>query len=154
MEQMKRWREALAIYEKADNYGRELEPYSRFLSSRVAKEVDHVAEQIKSSKFRIHAESILQTDVPVQEMKDLTIKDRLPLSATDRLDDYVEEGLVKAGSPRVINMPPSMEPALCKPLFFDVALNHVKFPDLEDKIEPVRGGISGVVKSMLNWRRK
>jgi len=151
---MKRWREALAIYEKADNYGRELEPYSRFLSSRVAKEVDHVAEQIKSSKFRIHAESILQTDVPVQEMKDLTIKDRLPLSATDRLDDYVEEGLVKAGSPRVINMPPSMEPAPCKPLFFDVALNHVKFPDLEDKIEPVRGGISGVVKSMLNWRRK
>ncbi|KAK2718222.1 signal recognition particle subunit SRP68-like [Artemia franciscana] len=152
LEQMKRWREALAIYEKADNYGRELEPYSRFLSSRVAKEVDHVAEQIKSSKFRIHAESILQTDVPVQEMKDLTIKDRLPLS--DRLDDYVEEGLVKAGSPRVINMPPSMEPAPCKPLFFDVALNHVKFPDLEDKIEPVRGGISGVVKSMLNWRRK
>lgn len=51
-------------------------------------------------------------------------------------------------------MPPSMEPAPCKPLFFDVALNHVKFPDLEDKIEPVRGGIGGVVKSIFNWRRK
>lgn len=50
----------------------------------------------------------------------------------------------------------------CKPLFFDLALNHIDFPSLDDKIEtkkqaagPAVGGLTGLVKGLWGgWGMK
>jgi signal recognition particle subunit SRP68 len=52
-------------------------------------------------------------------------------------------------------MPPDFEPVPCKPLFFDIALGMVQFPNLDDRIEKKKesgapgGGLSGFVKGWL-----
>jgi len=38
----------------------------------------------------------------------------------------------------------------CKPVFFDLALNHIELPNLEDRMEKKKeSGISGMVKGWL-----
>lgn len=48
----------------------------------------------------------------------------------------------------MIHFPPEPEPIPCKPLFFDVASNHIDLPDIEHRLEKKKeaGGISGMVK--------
>lgn len=66
----------------------------------------------------------------------------------DKLDYYVEDKTVTTKKPNLINFPPDFEPIPCRPLFFDLALNHIDFPSLEDKLEQKKaaGGITGMVK--------
>lgn len=51
-----------------------------------------------------------------------------------------------------------MEEIPCKPLFFDVALNYVKFPTFKKQLpvsDPVnKEGISGFVKGLWGWGGK
>ena len=47
-----------------------------------------------------------------------------------------------------------MTPVACKPLFFDLALNHVAFPSLAANIETKKAagsGITGLFKGFLGW---
>ena len=75
----------------------------------------------------------------------------------DRLDDYVEDKSLVSKKPFVTVFPPEFEPIPCRPLFFDLALNHIDFPSLEDKLESSQkkqagaggGGLSGFVKGWL-----
>lgn len=63
----------------------------------------------------------------------------------------------------LVESPPDFRPAPCKPLFFDLALNHVRFPSLEEKLEPSdkgqvpsadnKSGLSGLVKGWF-WGSK
>lgn len=89
-----------------------------------------------------------------------------PLS--ERMDEYVEDQcLLNHTNPRVLPMPPPLSPVPCKPLFFDLALNHIEFPSLEDNLpEPEApspaqqkaaeqpGGLSGLVKGLWGWGSK
>ena len=80
----------------------------------------------------------------------------------DRLDQYVEDASLTSSSPRVAQVPPPMTSVSCKPLFFDLALNHVEFPSLDDKTETkkqaaagVSGGLTGLVKGLWGgWGSK
>lgn len=69
----------------------------------------------------------------------------------DRLDDYIEDKSLTTKKPNLAKFPPDFEPIPCRPLFFDLALNHVDFPSLDDKMEQKKaaGGLTGMVKGWL-----
>jgi len=74
----------------------------------------------------------------------------------ERLSQYKEDQSLNTKNPNVFKLTPEMEAIPCKPLFFDLALNYVELPSLEDKLEsPGKGksaaGISGFVKGFLGW---
>ena len=70
-----------------------------------------------------------------------------PSALTDRFDKFV---LTPAGTkPLLAPLPPNYEPIPHKPLFFDLALNHVEYPSLEHRVEKKAGGITGFVKGLL-----
>ena len=60
-----------------------------------------------------------------------------------------------AKNTKLVHFPPEPQPVPCKPLFFDIALNHIDLPDLEHRMEKKKeaGGISGLVKGWL-WGGK
>ena len=51
------------------------------------------------------------------------------------------------------SLPPDYQALPCKPLFFDLALNHVEFPSLAHQAEKKPGGITGLVKGWI-WGSK
>ncbi|KAL3877845.1 hypothetical protein ACJMK2_035489 [Sinanodonta woodiana] len=72
----------------------------------------------------------------------------------ERLDQYVEDASLISKKPNLVHFPPDFEPIPCRPLFFDLALNNVDFPSLEDKMESKKtGGLTGFVKGWL-WGGK
>lgn len=66
----------------------------------------------------------------------------------DRLNEYVEDQSLVLKRLNLTKFPPDFESVPAKPLFFDLALNLVQFPSLEDKVEqkPQAGGITGYFK--------
>ncbi|RWS19824.1 signal recognition particle subunit SRP68-like protein, partial [Leptotrombidium deliense] len=74
----------------------------------------------------------------------------------ERLDEYVEDNSLASGNATLVDFPPKFRPIPCKPLFFDLALNHIQFPSLEEEISgPKGGGLTGFVKGWLSagWRK-
>lgn len=66
----------------------------------------------------------------------------------------MEDPSLTSATPNVIKLPPTMMPVPCKPLFFDLALNHVTFPSLAENMESKKTaatGISGLVKNLWSW---
>lgn len=54
--------------------------------------------------------------------------------------------------PNLVQFPPDFQPIPCKPLFFDLALNHVAFPTLDDKVEQKgKGGLTGYIKGIFGF---
>lgn len=54
----------------------------------------------------------------------------LPLA--QRLSVYDDSA---AAAKRLSDVPPALEPIACKPLFFDLALSDVQFPDLTERLQ-------------------
>lgn len=74
-----------------------------------------------------------------------------------RLDEFVEDLSLTTATPNVIKLPPTMAPVPCKPLFFDLALNHISFPSLAENMENKKStgaGITGFVKGLWGWGGK
>jgi len=71
------------------------------------------------------------------------------------LYEYVEDPMLASKRLNLTKFPPDFEPIPSKPLFFDLALNLVQFPSLEDKVEqkPQAGGITNYFKGWL-WGGK
>jgi signal recognition particle subunit SRP68 len=73
------------------------------------------------------------------------------------LDVYYEDENLVNGNPNVIKLPLDYEPIPCKPLFFDLALNHVELPSFEDKIDAKKQtqqpqqGVKGFFKGLLGF---
>lgn len=82
----------------------------------------------------------------------------------DRLDSYAEDPSLSGprrtpGAQPFIPMPPDFEPVAAKPVFFDLANNHIDFPPLDDLVESGTsgapgGGITGFVKGWIGWGGK
>jgi len=71
------------------------------------------------------------------------------------LDTYHEDSGLLSGASSLAQFPPQFRPIPCKPLFFDLALNHISFPSLDaEKADSKAGGITGFVKGWLGgWRK-
>jgi signal recognition particle subunit SRP68 len=87
----------------------------------------------------------------------------------DRLDTYFEDlSLTNKNHLNIVSLPPPFKPIPCKPVLFDLALNHLTFPSLDDKVQskrqvgsanPDRGqqqqaGLTGFVKGFFSWGSK
>ncbi|KAL0892893.1 hypothetical protein ABMA27_014576 [Loxostege sticticalis] len=151
---LRRFREALAMLERSNNYTNE-SLTSKLDDQQLKDKLQVLKKDIESCKFEVHADSVLEDDEEQDEEKySSKYKDKKPL--VDRLDDYREDTQVLTKNPNVYKMPPPMEAIPCKPLFFDLACNFVEFPNLDDKTgaadnKKQGAGLTGLVKGILGW---
>jgi len=64
----------------------------------------------------------------------------------------------------LVSLPPPFKSIPCKPVLFDLALNHVQLPSLDDKVQSKRqaasaaqgqpAGLTGYVKGFFSWGSK
>lgn len=148
---MKKWREAVALYERSSNYANQALKGKPSAEFKMVNELKQLISIIDSCKYSAHAYSVLEddnSDDPIFTSK--SMKSSKPLF--ERLSQYKEDQSLHTKNPNVFKMTPEMEAIPCKPLFFDLAMNHVEFPSLEDKLQsPGKKGISGFVKGFLGW---
>eukprot|EP00794_Sanderia_malayensis_P008838 gene8838-9784_t len=148
----KKLTEAIALYEKVTAYVNEaLQLFASSQKSLFVVDVDKLQElsnQAKGQRCAAHAVHILESGDIEEGVGKITLNDK-PLK--DRLDVYQEVAGAALKKPNLVNFPPSFEPIPCKPLFFDLALNHLELPDLEGRVEQKKaaGGITGLVKGWL-----
>lgn len=70
----------------------------------------------------------------------------------ERLDTFHLDPTLVGKQPNLVQFPPDFQPIPCKPLFFDLALNHVAFPTLDDKVEQKgKGGLTGYIKGIFGF---
>ncbi|XP_063708328.1 signal recognition particle subunit SRP68 [Culicoides brevitarsis] len=149
---LKRWKEAVALYERSTKYAKEALQSNKMNQFNLRAELTDLVKAIEGSRFSAHAYSVLEDDSSDSSaLYGKQSKTTKPLF--ERLSEYREDPSLLTKNPNVIKLVPEMEPIPCKPLFFDLALNFIEFPDLEDKIQdPKKGaGISGFVKGFLGW---
>lgn len=170
---LKRWKEVSFIYHYFNSflfkfnfkavsmYERSMKYASEALKNHVnefdlEKDLQVLIKTIEGSKFSAHAHSVLETDNLDNEtiLYGKTMKTSKPLF--ERLDQYKEDPTLNSRGPNVYKLTDfEMDPIPCKPLFFDLALNFVEFPSLDDKIESTNKkqatGISGFVKGFLGF---
>nr|CAG4648606.1 EOG090X04NF [Polyphemus pediculus] len=155
----RQWAEALALYQRSETYIHQAEGKS--LGDRDFKKyapliqgLSVLLDSVSSGKCAAHGQKILGVEDISGAMNGLSVRSKKSLS--QRLDEFVEDPSLITGSPNVIKLPPTMAPVLCKPLFFDLALNHVSFPSLAENMESKKtnaaaAGITGFVKGFLGW---
>lgn len=143
--------EALAMAVRAQEYSSK--------AKTTAEDVKKLQSQIEAEMYFVHAQSILGGEATAHEVteehKDTT--GGRPL--IERLDEYYEDpNLTDEKNPtQLVSYPPGFEATACKPLFFDLALNHVAFPDLDEETESRKeqqgAGLTGLVKGWLGgWK--
>ncbi|RVE44468.1 hypothetical protein evm_010872 [Chilo suppressalis] len=155
---LRRFREALAMLERSNNYTNE-SLNSKLNDQQLSDKLTVLKKDIESCKFEVHADSVLEDDEEQDEENKYTssgkpYKDKKPL--VDRLDEYREDTQALTKNPNIYKMPPAMEAIPCKPLFFDLACNFVEFPNLDDKTgaadsKKQGAGLTGLVKGFLGW---
>lgn len=150
---LRRFREALAMLERANNYTNE-STKSKLDDKQLLEKLQVLKKDIESCKFEVHADSVLEDDEEEGSIKERKPKDKKPL--VERLDDYREDSQTLTKNPNIYKLPPPMEAIPCKPLFFDLACNFIEFPNLDDKTgaadaKKQGAGITGLVKGFLGW---
>lgn len=136
------------------------------------QELTTLIKDVEGCKYSAHAYSVLADDGTAasndgllyidggNRSKQKSLKSK-PLY--ERLSDYYEDPQLNSKNPNVFKLTPDIEPIPCKPLFFDLALNFVEFPSLDDKVDAASSakgkqqqqqGISGLVKGFLGWGSK
>lgn len=151
---MKKWKEAVALYERSMKYASEAMKTNPPKQYNLSEDLPKLISTIDGCKFCAHAYSVLEDDTSEDSInKSKAQKSTKPLF--ERLSEYREDPSLNTRNPNVFKLTPDMEPIPCKPLFFDLALNYVEFPSLEDKLEsPGKKGaasISGFVKGLWGW---
>ncbi|OUC41779.1 hypothetical protein D917_03162 [Trichinella nativa] len=157
----KKWPEALALYQRTVEYINELKQSAAWKSD---ENVYVSEEQLKAllmsankGKYQSHAHCLVQGEKE-ETMKTLVDEEKvIPIiESLDTFRNYTPADL--KGRIKLVPIPPSFMPIPCKPLFFDLALNYVRFPssldETLDEMEPNKqdnkaGGLSGFVKGLL-----
>ncbi|KAG8446162.1 hypothetical protein GDO86_013856 [Hymenochirus boettgeri] len=150
---VKKWSEALVLYDRVLKYAKEVQG-QKGAGKNALKELPDVQElimQVNAEKYSLQASAILDsTDTP-EEVPLSQVKDGKPLS--DRLDTFTLDKTLVSKQASLVHFPPDFCPIPCKPLFFDLALNHVTLPSLEDKLEQKsKTGITGYIKGIFGFR--
>jgi signal recognition particle subunit SRP68 len=126
---------------------------NKSLNQELRTELKELQAKAEADKFSLYANSL------IEEAKtgtvDTGVKGEKAKPLVDRLDQYLEDNALASGSAPLAHFPPQFKPIPCKPLFFDLALNHVEFPSLEAEISAKGGGITGFVKGLfgVGWKK-
>ncbi len=131
--------------------------------SYVESQLKQLTDDLNQSRYKIQTASILDENAdesiankesqPVNKEK----LEKVPLS--ERLDIYFEDNNLLTNNPNILKLPLGYEPIPCKPLFFDLALNHVELPSLDDKIDSKKSnqkqqqgaGVKGLIKGFFGF---
>ena len=113
----------------------------KFCLVSLKEEVAELLEAVEGRQFMAHANSILENEAVKAQGQELSKNgqeeskelSRKPL--IERLDTYYEDPNLTNGKPNLANFPPNFRPIPCKPLFFDLAREHISFPDLQEKMK-------------------
>lgn len=160
---IKKYQEAIGFCFKVDEYLKSLDSSlgairkTELKIDEIKTRLQKLRNDLEQLKFKLQAEALLG-----DKMEDLSLKEqeknkdkleKIPL--TDRLDIYLEDSslLTQANVARVAL---NFEPVPCKPLFFDLALNHLELPSLDDKIEQKQQtqpqGVKGFFKGFFGLK--
>jgi len=142
----RKWPEAMALYQRVLKYIKEANSAGN-LDKNLKAKCQELQQNVNGLQQSAHALSIIGS----QESSDLPEKKSINNKAlVDRLEEYYEDGQLRSKNVNITSFPPDFQPIPCKPLFFDLALNHVELPDLEDRLEQRKaGGLTGLVKGWL-----
>ncbi|XP_001849893.2 signal recognition particle subunit SRP68 [Culex quinquefasciatus] len=154
---LKRWRDAVAMYERSTKYASQATASKKSVCADfdLQDELKRLIQTIEGCKFSAHANSVLEEDTTEESvLYGKSTKSSKPLF--ERLSVYKEDSSLNSRNPNVFKLTPEMQPIPAKPLFFDLALNFVEFPSLDDKVEQKGGakqtaGMSGFVKGLFGW---
>jgi signal recognition particle subunit SRP68 len=156
----KKFKEAVGFCFKVDTYLKQLDgelptlkksPRGELDAARlegIESDLKKLRGELNESKYKLQTASIMDDSAVETDEKDTLVDknklQKVPLS--ERWDIYFEDSSLLSGNPNIVKMPPNYEPIPCKPLFFDLALNYVELPSLEDKIDkkPQAEGKTGV----------
>ncbi|KAM4663077.1 signal recognition particle subunit SRP68 [Discoglossus pictus] len=150
---VKKWSEALVLYDRVLKYAKEVQAQSG-AAKNTLKELPDVQElimQVNAEKYSLQAAAILDSSETPEEVSPSQVKDNKPLS--ERFDSFSLDAALVSKHANLVRFPPDFQPIPCKPLFFDLALNHVMFPSLEDKLEQKsKSGLTGYIKGIFGFR--
>uniref|UniRef100_A0A3P8ZPT1 Signal recognition particle subunit SRP68 n=1 Tax=Esox lucius TaxID=8010 RepID=A0A3P8ZPT1_ESOLU len=138
---VKKWSEALVLYERVLKYAKEVQSKAKSLNNSLKDlpDVQELITEVNAEKYSLQAAAILGgllTSKPLCE----------------RLETFHLDPALVGKQPNLVQFPPDFQPIPCKPLFFDLALNHVAFPPLDDKVEQKgKGGLTGYIKGIFGF---
>ncbi|KAG1658623.1 Signal recognition particle subunit SRP68 [Nymphon striatum] len=147
---MNKWSEALALYSRVEKYVDDcFKSSTKFLPKMAMEELKVMVGKVNANKYSLHAMSFINMEL---QDSSTSVKQKRKTPLSEHLDEYYDVPTdVSSESIAIAKFPPDYQPIACKPLFFDLALNHVQFPSLEDKLEQKKGGqgLTGMVKGWL-----
>ncbi|XP_031145397.1 signal recognition particle subunit SRP68 [Sander lucioperca] len=149
---VKKWSEALVLYERVLKYAKEVQSKAKSLNNTLKDlpDVQELIAEVNAEKYSLQAAAILDTDETAEVPSQQQVKDNTPLCK--RLETFRLDPALVGKQPNLVQFPPDFQPIPCKPLFFDLALNHVAFPPLDDKVEQKgKGGLTGYIKGIFGF---
>nr|CAB3266573.1 signal recognition particle subunit SRP68 [Phallusia mammillata] len=164
----KKWTEAMALYDRVLEHANYAIKAFQSMDTEASGEFDFLQpaklelliEAIAFNRYRVHASAVLDG---VKDKPKNPVDTKLPLC--DRLEDFVDDPAISslnnkkpnAKTPSMTSsFPPPFEPVPCKPLFFDLALNHACFPSLESKLgqKQQKAGLTSMLSTWWGWGGK
>uniref|UniRef100_A0A8C7HIQ0 Signal recognition particle subunit SRP68 n=1 Tax=Oncorhynchus kisutch TaxID=8019 RepID=A0A8C7HIQ0_ONCKI len=149
---VKKWSEALVLYERVLKYAKEVQSKAKTLNNSLKDlpDVQELITEVNAEKYSLQAAAILDTEDAPEAPSQQKVKDNTPLC--ERLETFHLDPTLVGKQPNLVQFPPDFQPIPCKPLFFDLALNHVAFPPLDDKVEQKgKGGLTGYIKGIFGF---
>uniref|UniRef100_A0A3B5LYI1 Signal recognition particle subunit SRP68 n=1 Tax=Xiphophorus couchianus TaxID=32473 RepID=A0A3B5LYI1_9TELE len=145
---VKKWSEALVLYERVLKYAKEVQSKSKSLNNSLEDlpDVQELIAEVSAEKYSLQAAAILAS------FSCAVINKCFPQPLCEHLDNFHLDKTLVGKHPNLVQFPPEFQPIPCKPLFFDLALNHVAFPPLDDKVEQKgKGGLTGYIKGIFGF---
>ncbi|ERE69110.1 signal recognition particle protein [Cricetulus griseus] len=150
---VKKWSEALVLYDRVLKYADEVSADGGAFKNSLKDlpDVQELITQVRSEKCSLQAAAILDANDSHQAEPSSQVKDNKPL--VERFETFCLDPSLVTKQASLVHFPPGFQPIPCKPLFFDLALNHVAFPPLEDKLEQkTKSGLTGYIKGIFGFR--
>ncbi|XP_008580687.1 PREDICTED: signal recognition particle subunit SRP68 [Galeopterus variegatus] len=150
---VKKWSEALVLYDRVLKYANEVTSDAGAFKNSLKDlpDVQELIAQVRSEKCSLQAAAILDANDSHQTETSFQVKDNKPL--VERFETFCLDPSLVTKQANLVHFPPGFQPIPCKPLFFDLALNHVAFPPLEDKLEQkTKSGLTGYIKGIFGFR--
>ncbi|KFZ54275.1 Signal recognition particle subunit SRP68, partial [Antrostomus carolinensis] len=150
---VKKWSEALVLYERVLKYAREVQSGAGAYTNSLKElpDVQDLITQVNAEKYSLQAAAILDANDTHETESPSQVKDGKPLS--ERFETFCLDPSLVSKQVSLVHFPPGFQPIPCKPLFFDLALNHVAFPPLEDKVEQkAKSGLTGYIKGIFGFK--
>ncbi|GBN20897.1 Signal recognition particle subunit SRP68 [Araneus ventricosus] len=141
-----KWVEAVALYGRAEEYIKRSLKNPALKDKKLIGQLKELNTKIEGNKYNAYSLSILGSDSSGAQNENADKNKKLLM---ERLDEYVEDPTLVSQQPRIAKFPPDFQPIPCKPLFFDLALNQIEFPSLDDRIEQKKGG--GITNFVRGW---